>query len=111
MCLQLHEARLRTILEPDVEVITIVVKPNLLTYFYRLGELHVLVSLLFGFARGQSEFVSPKLEWEDFRNAYGNMNIWPEDFFIDENMNLKAFTLRQLSKFNTSNVIFPTGEP
>ena len=73
-------------------------KHSLLTYLYRLAELQALVGLLFDFARGESDFKIRQLEWEDFRTAYGNLNIWLEDFVIDEKINLKAFTERQIAK-------------
>lgn len=97
--LQIHDARLRGILHPDEEIdVDVVGKHNLLTYLYRLAELQALIGLLFDFARGESDFKSRQLEWEDFQNAYSNLNIWLGDFVIDEKMNLKAFTERQLAK-------------
>lgn len=97
--LQIHDARVRALLHADEEFDAhIVFKDNLLTYLYRLGELQALVAILFAFARGESEFKNPRLEWEDFRNAYGNLNLWVDDFVIDESRNLKAFTERQIAK-------------
>ncbi len=97
--LQVHDARLRGILHRDEEIdVHLVGKHNLLTYLYRLAELQALIGLLFDFARGESDFKIRQLEWEDFRNAYGNLNIWLDDFVIDEKMNLKAFTERQIAK-------------
>jgi hypothetical protein len=99
VCLQVHDARLRGLLHPDKEIDVLVVgKDSLLTYLYRLGELQALANLLFDFARGESDFKNPRLEWEDFRNAYGNLNLWTSQFFVDEKMNLKAFTERQIAK-------------
>lgn len=97
--LQIHDARLRDLLHRDEEIdVHVIGKYNLMTYLYRLGELQALVSLLFEFARGESDFKSRSLELEDFRNAYGNLNLWPEDFDIDDKMNLNAFTERQIAK-------------
>ncbi len=97
--LQVHDARLTGLLHPDEEVdIHVVAKHSVLTYLYRLGELQAIVSLLFDFARGETEFQFRKLEWEDFRNAFGNLNLWTDDFIIDDTFNLKAFTERQISK-------------
>ena len=97
--LQVHDARLRGLLHPDEEItVRVVDKYSLLTYFYRLGELQALVGLLFDFARGESDFKNSELEWEDFKNAYSNLNLWHDEFAIDEYTNLKTFTARQISK-------------
>jgi hypothetical protein len=97
--LQIHSARLRSLLHPDEEIdVHIVSKHNLITYLYRVGELQALVGNLFDFARGESDFRAQKLEWEDFRNAFGNLNIDTDDFVIDEKLNLKSFIERRLAK-------------
>lgn len=97
--LQVHDSRMRGYVEqhhdgsyinPD--------KHNLITYLYRLGELQALVGKLFEFARNMSEFDSAPLEWEDFRNAYANLDIWTEEIVIDERMNLEAFTKRAIAR-------------
>jgi hypothetical protein len=97
--LQIHDSRLRDYIEqsgdanyfnPD--------KLNLITYFYRLGELQALVNKLFEFARNMGEFDSKPLEWEDFRNAYGNLDIWVDEIRIDDQMNLEAFTKRAIAR-------------
>ncbi|NDV12728.1 hypothetical protein [Crenobacter caeni] len=97
--LQIHDSRMRSYVEqrrdgnyinPD--------KYNLITYFYRLGELQALVGKLFEFARNMDEFDSSPLNWEDFRNAYGNLNIWTDEIVIDEKMNLEAFTKRAIDR-------------
>lgn len=97
--LQIHNARLQGLLHPDEEIdVHVVSKHSLLTCLYRLAELQALVAQLFEFARGESVFTSRKLEWEDFRNAFGNLNIRPDQFVIDDQLNLTAFTQRQISK-------------
>lgn len=97
--LQVHDAQLKGYIEqagdkhyfhPD--------KLNLITYFYRLGELQALVNKLFEFARNMGEFDSSPLEWEDFRNAYGNLDVWVEEIYIDEKMNLEAFTKQAIAR-------------
>lgn len=97
--LQIHDARLRGLLHPDEEVnVHVVAKHSLLAYLYRVGELQVLVSLLFDAARGESDFKSRRLDWEDFRSAFGNLNLWTDEFVIDNELNLRTFTERQLAK-------------
>lgn len=102
--LQVHDARLRSYVEqhghedyfnPD--------RYSLITYFYRLGELQALVNKLFEFARNMGEFDDTPLDWEDFRNAYGNLDIWPEDIRIDDDMNLEAFTKRAIARNDGKN--------
>lgn len=97
--LQVHDARLKSYVEqlrdeewrnPD--------RYNLITYFYRLGELQALVNKLFDFARNIGGFDATPLVWEDFRNAYANLDIWLEEIEIDEKMNLEAFTKRAIAR-------------
>lgn len=96
--LQIHDACLRQLLDTEEEVYVHVGKDSLLAYLYRLGELYALVGLLFEFARAESDLKIRRLEWEDINNAYRNLNLWTEDYFIDDKMNLKAFTERQIAK-------------
>jgi len=70
---------------------------NLITYFYRVGQLEALTSNLFDFARNESGFNAASLSWEDFRNAYGNLGIWINEIEIDDTMNLEAFTKRRIA--------------
>lgn len=97
--LQVHDARLRGYIDqqgndghfnPD--------KYNLITYFYRLGELQALVSKLFEFARNTENFDSTPLDWESFRNAYGNLDVEFEDIRIDNNINLEGVTKRAIER-------------
>lgn len=97
--LQVHDARLRDFVHPQGDEINISPdRYNLITYFYRLGELQALVSNLFGFARNTEDFDSAALDWEDFRNAYGNLDIWVDVIHIDDRMNLEAFTKRAIAR-------------
>jgi hypothetical protein len=75
---------------------------SLIAYLYRLGELYVLIGNLFGFARGEEPFHSKNLIWEDFRSAYNVLDLEVDDIFIDENMNLQAFTQRRLARAGDS---------
>jgi hypothetical protein len=92
--LQIHDSRMRSFVEErrDKNSLTTLDKYNLISYFYRLGELQVLVNKLFEFARNMGEFDSSPLNWEDFRNAYGNLDICIEEIVIDDKMNLETYT-------------------
>ncbi len=96
--LQVHDARIRDFVRQQNDVGYISPdRHNLITYFYRLGQLQVLVSKLFDFARNTDAFDNTPLTWEDFRNAYGNLDIWIDTVHIDDTFNLKAFTERRLA--------------
>lgn len=97
--LQIHEARLRDIVtQSDAAPADVVDRFALIAYIYRLGELYALVGKLFGFARGEEAFKVNPLVWEDFRNAYGILDLDIGDIHIDENMNLRAFTERAVMR-------------
>lgn len=98
--LQVHDARLRDVVAQtgNAQDQVVVDKLTLIAYLYRLGELYALISKLFGFARGEEAFEAKSLDWEDFRSAYGILNIEIEDVVIDEQMNLRAFTMRALKR-------------
>lgn len=97
--LQVHDARLRGLMrDHNSDGVVSPDKHNLISYLYRLGELQAIVNKLFGFARSTEAFDSGPLEWEDYRNAYGNFDIHLEDFYIDDLMNLEAFTRRAISR-------------
>lgn len=102
--LQIHDVRMRSYVEqhgnegyfnPD--------RYNLITYFYRLGELQALINKLFEFARNMGEFDDSPLNWEDFRNAYGNLDIWIEEIRIDDEMNLDGITRRAIARNDVKN--------
>lgn len=97
--LQVHDARLRDITgqlhmsahyRPD--------RASLIAYLYRLGELQAQVNKLFDFARGEGKFDPDPLAWEDYRNAYSNLDIRIADILIDEQMSLEAFTKRAIAR-------------
>lgn len=73
---------------------------NLLTYLYRLGQLQALINKNFDFARNIVPFDSKPLDWEDFRNAFGNLNIWLQEYVIDDHSNLEGFTKRAIERNN-----------
>jgi len=99
--LQIHEARLHDVVaQSDAAPAHVVDRYTLLAYLYRLGELYALVGKLFGFARGEEKFEVKPLVWEDFRNAYGILDLDIGDMHIDEKMNLRAFTERAIEREN-----------
>ena len=98
---QVHDARIRDFVRQLAD--TSYANPNkhnLITYFYRIGQLQALTGNLFAFARGDSEFAAKPLVWEDFRNAYANLDLWLDDIRIDDKMNLETFTRRRLEQFS-----------
>ncbi len=97
--LQIHDSRLNDfVIRLDDDSYINPDKYNIISYLYRLAELQAFVNKLFGFARSVEPFDNAPLEWEDFRNALSNMDVWIEDIFIDENMNLEAFTKRAIDR-------------
>ena len=94
MRLQVHDARLRDLAGSfDPQSTTLVLSANIKVHLYRLAELQALVGKIFDYARGIEEFDDAALTWEDFRNAYGTLNLWVDDY--DD---LEGFTKRALSR-------------
>lgn len=56
-----------------------------------------MVGNLFKFARNTDEFNDRPLDWEDFRNAYVNLDVVANEISI-ENDDLEAFTKRRVAK-------------
>ena len=97
--LQVQEARLREVVANSIaDPSHAVDRHTLIVYVFRLGELYALVGNLFGFARGEEPFEDRSLTWENFRNAYGILDLDVDEIFIDETMNLQAFTKRRLDR-------------
>lgn len=97
--MQVHSARMRDFFRKDDGILRINVdRLNLLTYLYRLGQLQALINKNFDFARNIVSFDSKPLDWEDFRNAFGNLNIWPQRYVVDEQTNLEGFTKRAIER-------------
>lgn len=100
--LQVHAARLTKYVDQQADdTWTSPQRHNLISYIYRLGELQAMVDRLFPFARGQRPLDASALKWEDFRNAYGILDIRIEEIRIDDTMNLEAFTKRALDRSDT----------
>jgi hypothetical protein len=92
--IQIHNARIREV-AGSMEVGSTMVssRANIKSYLYRIAELQSLVNKLFPFARSMKPFDRDKLVWEDFRNSYGNLDVW-----VDEYDGLKGFTERALAR-------------
>lgn len=105
--LQVHDARLRdAALQMRADAVRVTDKHTLIAYAMKLGELQALVSNLFAFARSERHFDEKPLTWEDFRGAYAITDLEADDFYIDETMNLVAFTQRWIQRTGGA----PTGD-
>ena len=96
--LQIHDSRLRDYIKRaggknDFKL----EKGTLIDYFYELGKLQARVSNLFEFARNTGEFNNRPLNWEDFNNAYVNLDVWINKISF-ENHDLEAYTKRYIAK-------------
>lgn len=101
--LQVHDARLRDAVAHSMNGDWHATdRYTLITYLYRLGELYALIGNLFGYARNEDAFKSRKLNWEDFRSAYSVLDLEVDEIFVDDDMNLQAFTQRALARAGQS---------
>ncbi len=75
--LQVHHSRLSglhfNLTTPSRGVET---RENVLHYLYGLGALYGLVGKLFPFVRGEKAFDDSPLVWEDFDNAFANLDVY-----------------------------------
>jgi hypothetical protein len=96
--LQIFNARIREVhssFKPGRSLI--VVSDNIKVYLYNLAELQALVNNLFGFARSMNDFSDSSLVWDDFKQAYANLDIW-----LDQIDGLESFTKNRLEKNSNS---------
>ena len=99
MRMQIHDARLRGYIgEENGGRRFTPQKHNLITYFYRIAELQALVGKVFNFARGLEPFDASDLVWEDFRNAFGNLDVWADEIEVENVGTLAAFTQRAIAR-------------
>ena len=101
--LQVQDARLRDAVrhEPGGNQ-RVVDRYTLLAYVLKLGELYALLGGLFGFARSEESFRSQELTWSELQSAFRIMDLEIDDLYIDDKMNLEAFTIRWLERKKTS---------
>ncbi len=94
MRMQIHNARITGLVDeqrPGRRVV--VLRSNVVSYLYSLAELYALTAKVFDYARGLEPFKKERLKWEDFRNAYFNLDI---DF--EEIEDLQGFTERAIQR-------------
>jgi hypothetical protein len=97
MRLQVHNARIEDLFESlnHRGRTRIILSENVISYMFRLGELQALTGRTFEFARGLESFNGNALVWEDYQNAFSNLDIWAEEF--DD---LIGFTKRAIEREN-----------
>ena len=94
VALQIHHARLKDLVASAAgENQMLIMKQNLMSYIYSLGEIQALLNRTFPFARGTDPFDHSVLAWEDFHNAYANLDVFFAD--IDD---LEGFTKRAIAR-------------
>ena len=97
--LQVHDARIKAYVATyDEDSGEITVKQSIISYLYRLAQLQAWVNKLFPFARNMGDLDDTPLEWSDYENAYGNLDIWPREFQYDGERTLVDFTQDRLSR-------------
>jgi hypothetical protein len=101
--LQVHDARLRdAVARAPGSDERVTDRHSLLAYVLRLGELYALLGGIFGFAREEEPFLPKNLAWDELRSAYRVLDLEIDDLYIDEKMNLEAFSIRWLERTNTT---------
>lgn len=96
MRLQVHNSRLRELhLACGPSSARIFSNEDFISYVYRLAEIHALINRTFEFARGNEEFNSAPLTFEDFRNALSNLDVWTTDYY-----DLAGFITRAMARNN-----------
>ncbi|MFZ3016885.1 MAG: hypothetical protein WA056_00345 [Gallionella sp.] len=94
MRLQVHHSRLNELVNSfDGKGDTTFVPGNIRSYLYRLAELQALTSRTFPFARGMEELNCRALVWDDYSNAFGNLDVW-----VDQFDDLAEFTQRAIDR-------------
>lgn len=102
--LQIHHSRLQDLWDsfsPDSS--TLPIRENTKSYLFSLGEIKALIDKLFPFARGSEPLDHSDLVWENYRNAYGLLDIFPEE--IDD---LEGFTQRAIERSKSKSDSQPT---
>jgi hypothetical protein len=74
--MQVHHSRMKDLVSTlSSQNGTALMRRNLLAYFFQLGALQAGINKNFEFARGEAVFDELPLTWDDYRNAYSNLNI------------------------------------
>ena len=99
MRLQVHTSRLNDYREQKNSANWIgPSKLTTITYLYRVGELQAWVNRLFPFARSLEALDDSPLQWADFKQAYANLDLWPDDIWINDRDTLEGFTKRAIRR-------------
>lgn len=94
MKFQIINSRVRELKESfGIDRSDIFIRSHIMSNIYSLGELKVLIDRIFNFARDLEQFDGSKPTWEDYRNAFGILDIDIED--ID---GLEGFTKRRIAR-------------
>lgn len=94
--LQVHEVRLGELGKKNADVA--VAHYNLVPYIAAAGRMHALLDKQFEFARGEAEFDTKPLSWEEVLNSYKIMRIEVDTFVVSENFTLERHTKSVLEK-------------
>ena len=97
--LQIHEARLEKFFPRETDrTFESISKPQIIDYIYRLGQLKGMIDRVFPFSRGQPELDTSPLIWDDFKNAYGALDLWYEDYSIKEGSMKEEYSLEKVTR-------------
>lgn len=97
--LQVHDTRLQGVIDAwGSSRSATMAKHNLMSYIFSLGKLQALINKQYEFARGESNFDTSTLNWEDFRSAYRNIDVAVDDIHTDDGDNLSAFTRMAINR-------------
>lgn len=98
--LQVNNSRLKNLensFSPNSH--TVLAQINIMTYIFKLGEIQAIINKIFDFSRGENDFDDSSLIWDDYRNAYSNL-----DFRIGTINGLEEFTKRAILAKTNINV-------
>jgi len=98
--LQIHHARLQELVTGGS---SIPMRMTILSYMYSLGEIKVMVNRLFPFARNDVDDFEPwTVEFKEFRTAYFNLDIDPDDVESAGIGTLSEFTKRRVPRLSST---------
>ena len=92
--LQINNSRLKELkIKPGQGIDQMIFKNNLVSYLFSLGELQTLIFRTFNFARALESLNNSNLNWDDYTNAYFNLDIE-----LDDIEGLEEFTKRVIAR-------------
>lgn len=95
--LQIFNSRMESSKSTLTSSSSILLKENVKTYLYGLAELQAMVNRLFNFARGIEPFNNEHFVWDDFKDAYGNLDT-NLDLWFEDIEDLEGFTKRAIER-------------